>query len=87
MQLINMYTLGNPDGVGVFFPDGLVGNINSPAGYLDMATGLEDFPVSPMDAYQVSADSIHLCTIHSVYLHPHNVALPTHPPHGVTCTW
>lgn len=54
LQLINIYTLGNPAGVGVFFPNGLVGNINKPAGFDQMATGLEDFPTSPMDAYQVS---------------------------------
>lgn len=53
MQLINIYTLGNPNGIGVFFPNGLVGNINTPTGFSAMATGLEDFPASPMDAFQV----------------------------------
>ncbi len=52
-QLINMYSLGNPSGIGPFFPNGLVGAINSPVGYANMATGLEDFPASPMDAFQV----------------------------------
>ncbi len=52
-QLINMYSLGNPSGIGPFFPNGLVGAINSPVGYSNMATGLEDFPASPMDAFQV----------------------------------
>ncbi|DBA90435.1 TPA: hypothetical protein ACH3X1_003706 [Trebouxia sp. C0004] len=51
-QLINMYSLGNPSGIGPFFPNGLVGAINSPVGYTNMATGLEDFPASPMDAFQ-----------------------------------
>ena len=52
-QLINMYSLGNPSGIGPFFPNGFVGAINSPVGYTNMATGLEDFPASPMDAFQV----------------------------------
>ena len=52
-QLINMYSLGNPSGIGPFFPNGLVGAINSPVGYANMATGLEAFPASPMDAFQV----------------------------------
>ena len=88
MQLINIYTLGNPDGVGVFFPDGLVGNINSPAGYMNMATGLEDFPASPMDAYQVSAVSLYLYTIllGLPRLMQRRVLTPAFS-HGVTCTW
>jgi len=52
-QLINMYSLGNPSGIGPFFPNGFSGAINSPVGYTNMATGLEDFPASPMDAFQV----------------------------------
>jgi len=52
-QLINMYSLGNPSGIGPFFPNGFSGAINSPVGYINMATGLEDFPASPMDAFQV----------------------------------
>ncbi len=53
-QLINMYSLGNPSGIGPFFPNGLVGAINSPVGYANMATGLEDFPATPADASQVN---------------------------------
>ena len=52
-QLINMYSLGNPDGVGPFFPNGLVGAINKPTGYTNMAGGLEDFPSEPYLATQV----------------------------------
>ena len=53
-QLINMYSLGNPSGIGPFFPNGFVGAINSPVGYTNMATGLEDFPATPADAFQVN---------------------------------
>ena len=52
-QLINMYNLGNPT-VGPFFPNGFVGAINSSAGYTNMATGLEAYPATPADAYQVN---------------------------------
>ena len=52
-QLINMYSLGNPQGVGPFFPNGLVGAINKPTGYTNMASGLEDFPSEPYLATQV----------------------------------
>ena len=52
-QLINMYSLGNPDGIGPFFPNGLNGAITKPTGYTNMASGLEDFPSSPYVATQV----------------------------------
>ena len=32
-QHINILTLGSPTGMGVFFPNGLNGNIKSPIGY------------------------------------------------------
>ena len=63
-QLINMYSLGNPDGVGPFFPNGLVGAINRPTGYMNMASGLEDFPSEPYLATQVQ----HLTTLSPVLL-------------------
>ena len=56
-QLINMYSLGNPSGVGPFFPNGLVGAINKPTGYTNMASGLEDFPSEPYLATQVPYSS------------------------------
>ena len=52
-QLINMYSLGNPDGISPFFPKGLVGAINKPTGYTNQASGLEDFPSDPYLADQV----------------------------------
>ena len=52
-QLINMYSLGNTESISPFFPNGFVGAINSSAGYMNMATGVENFPASPLDAYQV----------------------------------
>ena len=33
MQLINILTLSNANGVGVFFPKGLLGAITKPTGY------------------------------------------------------
>ena len=65
---INILTLGNPDGVGVFFPNGLIGAISKPTGYNMTASGTDDFPSSPMVAFQVRHSSIHsscsswLCT-------------------------
>lgn len=32
-QHISMLTLGSPDGTGVFFPNGFVGNIKTPQGF------------------------------------------------------
>ena len=53
LQLINMYCLGNAEGISPFFPNGFVGAINTPAGYMNMASGLEDFPGSPYLDIQV----------------------------------
>lgn len=53
-QNINILTLGNPDGVGVFFPNGLIGAISKPTGFNETASGTDDFPTSPMVASQVS---------------------------------
>ena len=46
LQLINIETLGNPNGIGVFFPNGYVGAINKPTGYASMDTGLGGFPAA-----------------------------------------
>ncbi|CAL8468921.1 g8462 [Coccomyxa elongata] len=45
-QVINIAVLGNPSGTGVFFPNGLVGNITKPTGYDVLASGLDSFPAS-----------------------------------------
>ena len=45
-QVINIVTLGSPDGVGVFFPKGLYGAINKPTGFNVSASGLDSFPSS-----------------------------------------
>ncbi len=55
---INILTLGNPDGVGAFFPNGLIGAISTPTGYNTTAAGTDDFPSSPMVAFQVSLPSL-----------------------------
>ena len=54
LQIINIQTLGSANGTGVFFPNGYVGRINSPAGYAAMSTGLDELPSSPRLASQVS---------------------------------
>ena len=51
---INILTLGNPDGVGAFFPNGLIGAISKPTGLDQMSSGTDDFPSNPMVASQVS---------------------------------
>ncbi|CAK0780436.1 hypothetical protein CVIRNUC_005053 [Coccomyxa viridis] len=43
---INILTLGNPQGKGVFFPEGLLGNITTPYGYNMSDPGNETFPTS-----------------------------------------
>ena len=45
-QLINILTLGSPQGVGVFFPSGFYGAINKPASYNESLPGLDSFPTS-----------------------------------------
>ena len=44
VQLINILTLGDPQGIGVFFPEGLLGAINKPTGYNTSAPGTNAFP-------------------------------------------
>ena len=46
MQNINILTLGNPEGKGVFFPEGLLGAITTPTGYNKTDPGNETFPSS-----------------------------------------
>lgn len=46
VQNINILTLGNPQGKGVFFPEGLLGNITTPYGYNMSDPGNETFPTS-----------------------------------------
>jgi len=44
LQNINILTLGNPEGKGVFFPEGLLGEITTPTGYNKSDPGNETFP-------------------------------------------
>ena len=44
LQLINILTLSNPNGIGAFFPNGLLGKLNKPTGYSNAANLLADFP-------------------------------------------
>ena len=44
MQNINILTLGNPEGKGVFFPNGLLGAITKPYGYNMSDPGNATFP-------------------------------------------
>ncbi|KAK9915059.1 hypothetical protein WJX75_004249 [Coccomyxa subellipsoidea] len=58
-QIINIVTLGSPDGKGVFFPEGLYGAINKPTGYNATASGLDSFPASGAKvATQLSTEQI-----------------------------
>jgi len=43
-QNINVLTLGSPNGIGVFFPNGLNGVITKPTGYNATDSGVEDIP-------------------------------------------
>ena len=45
-QILNVLFLGRGN-KGFFFPDGIMGAINSPDGYDDVASGLDSFPSSP----------------------------------------
>lgn len=60
LQLINILTLGSPDGKGCFFPDGLLGAIHLPTGYASAATGLEAWPAKAKLATQVTAEWLNL---------------------------
>ena len=44
LQLINILTLGNPNGVGAFFPNGLLGKLTKPTGFANSANLLANFP-------------------------------------------
>lgn len=44
VQVINILTLGNADGVGVFFPEGLLGAITKPTGYNASSPGNQAYP-------------------------------------------
>jgi len=48
-QLINVLTLGSPDGKGCFFPEGLHGEITVPTGFNTSVAAVDDFPwVAPV---------------------------------------
>lgn len=44
VQLINILTLGDPEGVRVFFPKGLLGAITKPTGYNASSPGNQAYP-------------------------------------------
>ena len=45
-QLINILTLGAADGKGCFFPNGLLGEIVTPAGFDATVPATDDFPAA-----------------------------------------
>ncbi|KAK9812048.1 hypothetical protein WJX73_001087 [Symbiochloris irregularis] len=57
-QIINILTLGSLNGTGVFFPEGLLGRINTPTGYAATVSALDDFPVNPQLARQQSVAEV-----------------------------
>lgn len=58
MQNINILTLGNPDGVGAFFPKGLNGRITKPTGLDKTVQGLDDFPTGGAAVAQVAGGQV-----------------------------
>ncbi len=52
-QNINILTLGSPNGIGVFFPNGLNGVITKPTGYNATDSGVEDIPKHAISSGQV----------------------------------
>ena len=57
LQLINILTLGNPQGIGGFFPVGLNGAIKTPTGYNLSASGLQPYGASAQTV-EVSMDDL-----------------------------
>ena len=69
-QIINILTLGNVDGVGVFFPQGLRGAIVKPTGYNVSSSGNQAYPAQlaaqPADLVTTQVKLvINLRTMHS----------------------
>ena len=52
-QVLNIIFLGNQEAKGTFFPNGVLGRLDKPAGFDALATGLENFPIWPKKAPQV----------------------------------
>ena len=44
VQLINILTLGSPNGKGCFFPNGLQGEILTPTGFNESVPAVDNFP-------------------------------------------
>ena len=59
LQVINILTLGSPNGKGCFFPNGFVGKINNPSNYTALADGTMAFNANgqPKVASQVCLPS------------------------------
>lgn len=53
MQALNIIFLGDQSGKGTFFPEGILGKINTPKGFDELASGTENFPIWPKKAPQV----------------------------------
>ncbi|KAK9849793.1 hypothetical protein WJX84_005203, partial [Apatococcus fuscideae] len=56
-QLINIYTIGSPQGIGGFFPQGLQGVIKTPTGFDQVAGGLDTYPVTA-NAYTTGQETV-----------------------------
>lgn len=55
---LNIIFLGDESGKGTFFPEGIYGRINSPKGYDNLATGLEDVPKCARLAVQETEEQV-----------------------------
>ena len=53
VQALNIIFLGDQSGKGTFFPEGILGKINTPKGFDELASGTENFPIWPKKAPQV----------------------------------
>ena len=53
VQALNIIFLGDKSGKGTFFPEGVLGRINSGEGFDELASGVENFPIWPKKAPQV----------------------------------
>ena len=71
LQIINILTLGSPDGIGCFFPKGFLGKINKPTGFDASASGTtaSDASGPPKIAVQVRLCTYGLSPFQTAWAH------------------
>ena len=75
LQVINIVTLGSPVGKGVFFPNGLLGEIVTPYGYNMTDPGNKTFPSglsnnAILDTQVSPSVMIGICLVMEAFLKP-----------------